>query len=92
MLKPRALQPGDRLAVVAPASSFVREEFDRGIEEIRRLGLVPVYDERVFDRDRYLAGSAAVRAAAVRDAWADPSIAALIGVRAATAAPRFCRS
>jgi muramoyltetrapeptide carboxypeptidase len=81
MLKPRALQPGDRLAVVAPASSFVREEFDRGIEEIRRLGLVPVYDERVFDRDRYLAGSAAVRAAAVRDAWADPSIAALIGVR-----------
>jgi muramoyltetrapeptide carboxypeptidase len=81
MLKPHALQPGDRLAVVAPASSFAREEFDRGIEEIRRLGLVPVYDERVFDRDRYLAGSAEVRAAAVRQAWADPSIAALIGVR-----------
>jgi muramoyltetrapeptide carboxypeptidase len=81
MLKPRALQPGDRLAVVAPASAFNREEFDRGIEEIRRLGLVPVYDESVFERDRYLAGSPAVRAAAVRTAWADPSIAALIGVR-----------
>ena len=81
MLKPRALQPGDRLAVVAPASSFNREEFDRGVEEIRRLGLVPVYDDSVFERDRYLAGSPAVRAAAVRTAWADPSIAALIGVR-----------
>jgi hypothetical protein len=42
MLKPRALAPGDRLAVVAPASPFVREEFDRGIEEIVRLGFIPV--------------------------------------------------
>jgi len=81
MLKPRALQPGDRLAVVAPASSFDREEFDRGVEEIRKLGLVPVYDESVFDRDRYLAGSPEIRATALRAAWNDQSIAAVIGVR-----------
>jgi muramoyltetrapeptide carboxypeptidase len=81
MLKPRALQPGDRIAVVAPASGFNREEFDRGIEEIGRLGLVPVYDETVFVRDRYLAGSPEIRAAALRAAWTDPSIAAVIGVR-----------
>jgi muramoyltetrapeptide carboxypeptidase len=81
MLKPRALQPGDRLAVVAPASSFDREEFDRGVEEIRKLGLVPVYDESVFERDRYLAGSPEIRATALRAAWNDPSIAAVIGVR-----------
>ena len=81
MLKPRALQPGDRLAVVAPASSFDREEFDRGVEEIRKLGLVPLYDESVFERDRYLAGSPEVRATALRAAWNDPSIAAVIGVR-----------
>ncbi|OLD56701.1 MAG: hypothetical protein AUI64_01970 [Acidobacteria bacterium 13_1_40CM_2_64_6] len=80
-MKPRALQPGDRLAVVAPASSFDREEFDRGVEEIRKLGLVPVYDESVFERDRYLAGSPEVRATALRAAWNDPSIAAVIGVR-----------
>jgi len=81
MLKPRALQPSDRLAVVAPASSFNREEFDRGVEEIRRLGLVPVYDETVFARDRYLAGSAELRANALRAAWNDPSIAGVVGVR-----------
>jgi muramoyltetrapeptide carboxypeptidase len=81
MLKPRALQPGDRVAVVAPASPFSREEFDRGIEEIGRLGLVPVFDDTVFARDRYLAGSPEVRAAALRAAWADPAIAAVIGVR-----------
>ena len=45
LLKPRALKPGDRLAVVAPASPFDREEFEAGIEELRRLGFDPVYDE-----------------------------------------------
>jgi muramoyltetrapeptide carboxypeptidase len=81
MRKPRALRSGDRIAVVAPASTFNREEFDRGIEELRRLGFVPVYDDSVFARQRYLAGAADVRAAAIRGAWEDPDIAALIGVR-----------
>lgn len=81
MLKARALSPGDRVAVVAPASPFTREEFDHGIEEIRRLGFVPVYDESVFARQRYVAGSPEVRAAAIRDAWRDPAIAAVIAVR-----------
>ena len=81
MRKPRALAPGDRLAIVAPASPFTREEFDGGLQEIRRLGFVPVYDESVFARQRYVAGPPAVRAAAIHAAWRDPSIAGLIGVR-----------
>jgi muramoyltetrapeptide carboxypeptidase LdcA involved in peptidoglycan recycling len=39
MLKPRALNSGDRLAVVAPASPFDRDDFTHGVDEIRRLGL-----------------------------------------------------
>ena len=81
MRKPRALAPGDRLAIVAPASPFTREEFDSGLQEIRRLGFVPVYDDSVFARQRYVAGPAASRAAAIHAAWRDPSIAGLIGVR-----------
>jgi muramoyltetrapeptide carboxypeptidase len=81
MLKPRALAPGDRLAVVAPASPFDRDEFNRGVEEIRRLGFEPVYDESVFARQRYVAGAPGVRAAAIRQAWRDPGIRGLIGVR-----------
>ena len=81
MRKPRALAPGDRLAIVAPASPFTREEFDGGLQEIRRLGFVPVYDDSVFARQRYVAGPAASRAAAIHAAWRDPSIAGLIGVR-----------
>lgn len=81
MRKPRALSPGARLALVAPASAFDRDEFDRGLEEIRRLGFEPVYDDTVFDRQRYLAGSPEARAAAIRQAWRDQSIAGVIAVR-----------
>jgi muramoyltetrapeptide carboxypeptidase len=76
------LRPGDRLALVAPASPFDRAEFERGVAEIRALGYEPVYDERVFARHAgYLAGDASVRASAFLDAWDDESIAALIAVR-----------
>lgn len=81
MLKPRALTPGDRVAIVAPASNCAREEFDRGAEEIRRLGFEPVYSPSVFDRSLFTAGSPDTRAAAFVRAWSDPSVAALIALR-----------
>src|SRR5947208_8144329 len=81
MLKPRALRQGDRLALVSPASPFARDEFDRGVEEIRRLGFIPSFDETVFAKRHYVSGSPETRAAAIRAAWRDPSIAGVIGVR-----------
>ena len=81
MLKPRALRSGDRVAVVAPASPFIRQEFDDDLAELTRLGSDPVYDESVFAADRYVAGTPEVRAAAIRAARDDPSVAGLIGVR-----------
>ena len=81
MLKPRALEPGSRLAVVAPASSFPRQEFDDGIAELERLGFRPVYDDTVFARLPYVAGPAELRANAIRKALGDPTIAGIIAVR-----------
>ena len=81
MRKPRALRPGDRIAVVAPASAFARVEFDAGVAELRSLGFTPVFEDSVFERRAYAAGSAATRAAAFARAWRDPDIAALIAVR-----------
>ena len=81
MLTPRALRPGDRIGIVAPASPLSREAFEAGLAELRRIGYEPVYDESVFARQRYTAGDAAVRAAAFRRAWDDPSVAAMIAVR-----------
>lgn len=81
MLKPRALRPGDRLAVVSPASPFNREDFDRGLAEIKDLGFEPVYDDSVFARKSYVSGLPELRAKAIRDAWRDESIAGLIAAR-----------
>lgn len=81
MRRPRALRPGDRIAIVAPASQAPRAEFDAGVAELRRLGFEPVFDENVFDRTAYLAGPAVARTAAFQRAWSDPGIAALVAVR-----------
>jgi len=81
MLKPRALAPGDRLAIVAPASPFERREFDEGVAELGRLGFVPSYDDSVFARDAYVAGPPALRAEALRTAWQDPAVAGVVAVR-----------
>jgi muramoyltetrapeptide carboxypeptidase len=81
VIKPPALRRGDRIAVVAPASSFNRAEFDLGIAEIRRLGFEPVYEDSVFDTAMFTAGTPSVRAAAIKRWWEDPDVAALLAVR-----------
>jgi muramoyltetrapeptide carboxypeptidase len=81
MQRPRALIPGDRVAIVAPASPFDRDRFELGVAEIERFGLTPVITEGVFARRGYVAGDARSRAAALTDAWRDPSIAALMAAR-----------
>jgi muramoyltetrapeptide carboxypeptidase len=81
MRKPRALQPGDHIAVVAPASSFSVEEFHVGLVELTTLEFVPGYEPSVFERCSYTAGPAEVRADAFRRAWTDPSVAGIIAAR-----------
>ena len=81
MLKPRALRPGDRLALVAPASPFDRDVFDRGVSELRTLGFEPVFDDTVFDRRGYVAGDADARASRFRAAWRDPAVAGVVAAR-----------
>lgn len=81
MITLRRLQSGDRVALVAPASSFPPEELAAGVTELARLGFEAVYDESVFAKDRFVAGAADLRARAIQQAWADPTIAALVAVR-----------
>lgn len=82
MRKPRPLRPGDRIGIVAPASPFARDGFDRGVSELTRLGFVPAYDDSVFATEStYLAGSGELRAASFMRHWNDSSVSALIAVR-----------
>lgn len=81
MLRPPALRPGSRVALVSPASPFSREEFDRGALELSRLGFEPVYQDTVFDRGPFSSGPPELRAASFVRAWSDPSVDAVMAVR-----------
>jgi muramoyltetrapeptide carboxypeptidase len=78
---PRRLAPGARVALVAPASPFKEADLEAGIAELTRLGFEAVYDDRLLARERFVAGDATLRAAAITDAWLDPSVAALVAMR-----------
>ena len=81
LARPAAWHPGDRVAVVSPASPFPRDAFDRGCAELQRLGFIPVFDDDVFAQEAFLSGSAEVRANAVGRALADPTVTGLMAVR-----------
>lgn len=81
LAKFRALRPGSRVALVAPASPFDRASFDAGCAELMRLGFEPVFDSRVFDAEPIVAGPAAVRAASLTDAWMRDDVDAVMAVR-----------
>src|ERR1700724_1884597 len=57
-IKPPALQSGDTIGIIAPASNIKRELFEAGCEALRRLGYKPLFLDSIFEKDLYFAGSA----------------------------------
>jgi muramoyltetrapeptide carboxypeptidase len=80
-IKPPALRVGDKIALIAPASSFNREAFLRGCDRLRQMGYEPVYSQNIFDRDIYFAGSAERRTQELHEYWRRDDVAALVCVR-----------
>ncbi len=81
MLLPKALQPGDRVAVVAPAGRVNPEALARGLSELRSWGLEPVPGPHLLSSHGYLAGTDEARAADLMWAFTDPSIAGILCAR-----------
>ena len=55
-VRPAALQAGDTVGIVAPSSSFRRDEFEAGCAHLLRLGYEPFYLPSIFDRELYFGG------------------------------------
>jgi len=81
VIKPPALRQGDKIGLIAPASSFNHEAFLRGCDRLRQMGYQPVYAENIFDRDIYFAGTAERRTQELLAYWGRDDIAAMICVR-----------
>jgi muramoyltetrapeptide carboxypeptidase len=85
---PPALRPQDRVAVIAPASSFERSDFEAGVALLGTRYRTE-YGAGLFERQRYLAGSDARRLAELSSALADPGIRAVFCVRGGYGATRL---
>jgi len=81
VIKPPALRQGDKIGLIAPASSFNREAFLRGCDRLRQIGHEPVYSQDIFDRDIYFAGPVERRTHELLEYWRRDDIAAMICVR-----------
>jgi muramoyltetrapeptide carboxypeptidase len=81
IIRPAALRRGDKVGLIAPASSFSRERFLTGCDRLGQMGYEPVYPQNIFDRDIYFAGTVERRAREFHEFWRRDDIAALICVR-----------
>ena len=80
-IKPRALRPGDKVGIVAPASNVKRELLEAGCDGLRRAGYEPFYFESILERDLYFAGSAERRARELEDMFMREDIRAIVCAR-----------
>lgn len=80
-LRPRSLQPGDTIAVVAPAGRVAAADLVEGCRWLESQGFRLQLGRHLFDRDGYLAGRDRDRAADLNRAFADPAVAAIICAR-----------
>jgi muramoyltetrapeptide carboxypeptidase len=82
IVRPKALKPGDRIAVVAPAGP-VEDPLDlhKGVAALERMGFRVEFDERIFRASGYLAGSDEERTAELVRAFVDPEIMGVVALR-----------
>jgi muramoyltetrapeptide carboxypeptidase len=82
MLKPPAVRPGDRVAVIAPASSAKVERIDGGLEALRTLGYHAVEAKHARGRvEPYFSGTVDERLEDLHAAFADKDVKAIICTR-----------
>jgi muramoyltetrapeptide carboxypeptidase len=80
-VKPPALQSGDTVGIVAPASNINPELLQAGCAALRELGYKPFYFDSIFERDIYFAGSAARRARELEEMFVRDEVRAIICAR-----------
>lgn len=78
---PPPCRPGDRVAIVAPASPFQKQWLEAGVALLQEWGLAPVYSPMLFERWGYLAGADVLRASVLQDAFEDDTIQAVLCAR-----------
>ncbi len=81
LTRPPALREGDCIGLTSLASPIKRDFLLAGIDVLQAMGFRVHYTPRIFDSERYLAGSDTARAAELHDLFANPDIKAIFNCR-----------
>ena len=81
MIRPPYLQPGDRVAIVAPARKIARNEIDAALSLLRSWQLEVVLPPRLFDTHDQFAGDDTARALTLQQQLDDPAVRAIFCAR-----------
>src|SRR5438270_1912976 len=81
LVKPPALQAGDTIGIVAPASNIKRELLEKGCETLRQLRYKPFYFDSIFEQDLYFAGSVERRVRELEEMFARDDVRAIFCAR-----------
>jgi muramoyltetrapeptide carboxypeptidase len=80
-IRPPALQAGDIVGIVAPASNVGRDPLEEGCQTLRNLGYKPFYFNSIFDQELYFAGSVDRRARELEEMFLRDDVRAIICAR-----------
>lgn len=75
--KPRRLNLGDTVGIVAPAWSFDPDNFMKGVTKLRDLGFKVKYDRAIFSKYWSMAGSDRQRAEQINSMFCDKQVKAI---------------
>jgi len=80
-VRPPRLKQGSTIGIVAPAGPFIPEKFMKGKKVLESMGFQTFFDEGIFQKHGFLAGTDIERSDQVNRLFADPSVQAIICAR-----------
>ncbi len=80
-VKPPALQPGDTIGIIAPASNIKRDLLEAGRGRLHEMGYRTSFLPSIFDEDLYFAGSVGRRARELEEMFVRPDVDAVVCAR-----------
>lgn len=90
IIKPKRMQKGNTVGLIAPASNaWENEEIRYAVDIIESMGFHVKPGEHLFDRHGYLAGEDRDRAEDVNRMFADPEVHAIMALRGGFGTPRI---
>lgn len=89
LIKPKKLQQGSTISIIAPAGNVDKNKLKFGIEYLKKLGYKIKLGKNLFNQNKYLAGTDEERAFDINQAFADSETDAIICARGGYGAIRL---